>query len=60
LFIINEGLKYPNNTLPKVFLERIRQDTMAFYYARQESWLGLGHTKILQPHGFPSFDRAPK
>ena len=43
----------------RIFFETTRWDALFHYYARPESWAGLGYDGPPQPAGFPDHDRPP-
>lgn len=50
----------PENSIPRIFFERIRFDLMGLYYASPASWAGLGISAPPQPAGHPDFAQAPR
>ncbi len=49
----------PPETLPNVFLTRIRNDAMTLYYAHPQIWPTLGFDGPIQPNGFTDFQEEP-
>jgi hypothetical protein len=54
-----EAEKAPPRSVPRVFFDRMRGAAMGHYYARPETWPGLGYSGPPQPEGFLDFDRPP-
>jgi hypothetical protein len=50
----------PENSIPRMFFDRVRFDLMGLYYAAPASWDGLGISSPPQPAGYPDFARAPR
>ena len=46
--------------LPGLFFHHTRMDGAEIYYARKESWAGLGISRPPQPIGYPFHARAPQ
>ena len=50
----------PENSIPRIFFERVRYDLMGLYYASPASWDGLGISSPPQPQGYLNFTQPPK
>lgn len=50
----------PENSIPRIFFDRVRYDLMGLYYAAPASWDGLGLEAPPQPAGYPDFAKAPR
>lgn len=44
---------------PLIFFHRTREDAFVAYYARPESWAGVGYAGPPQPRGFMDYAQAP-
>jgi hypothetical protein len=55
--IIEVAFEQANMTLPKVFIERIRDDAMTAYYQIEASWSGMLLEQPIQPWGYPQHDK---
>jgi hypothetical protein len=47
------------NTIARIFFERVRFDLFGLYYASPASWDGLGISSAPQPKGYLDFTRPP-
>lgn len=50
----------PENSIPRMFFERVRFDLMGLYYSSPASWEGLGISSPPQPNGYPDFTQSPR
>ena len=57
--LVKYAFETPTQTLPNVFINRIRDDTMTFYYQNSAAWDGLGLNGPIQPEGYPEADKKP-
>lgn len=57
--IMAAGFEAPPLSLPFVFADRIRADTLKQYYQDARSWTGMGFDQPIQPMGYPDFQAAP-
>ena len=57
--IIIKAEKSPSNSLPNVFFRATLDEAYYFYYARPESWQGLGISRPPQPHGYLNHHSSP-
>lgn len=57
--LVKHAFDAPAQTLPSVFINRIRDDTMTFYYQNSAAWDGLGIDGPIQPEGYPDADKKP-
>ncbi len=55
--IIEVAFKQANMTLPKVFIECIRDDAMTAYYQIEASWSGMLLAQPIQTQGYPQYDK---
>jgi hypothetical protein len=50
----------PENSVQKLFFERVKSDSFTFYYSNPASWSAIGFSGPPQPVGFPDFAAPPK
>ncbi|MFT7300640.1 MAG: hypothetical protein ACI89Z_001101 [Porticoccus sp.] len=58
--IVDVAFKQPEMTLPRVFIERLRDDAMTLYYHNSAAWEGMDIDRPIQPIGYPKHDKPPK
>lgn len=58
--LIDAAFRQPAQTLPKVFVERVRDDSMSLYYEHPSVLLSLGINGPIQPRGYPGHARYPE
>jgi hypothetical protein len=49
----------PENSIPRMFFERVRFDLFGLYYASPASWKGLGLSAPPQPRGYFDYAKLP-
>lgn len=57
--VVNTVSGEPVNTLPGIFFKQTLRDAFFHYYAREESWTGLGYDGPPQPYGFRDYTSPP-
>ncbi|WP_062269525.1 gluconate 2-dehydrogenase subunit 3 family protein [Endozoicomonas arenosclerae] len=57
--IVEAAFNQPEMTLPRVFIERIREDAMTLYYHNSASWTGMDINRPIQPLGYPDHEEPP-
>lgn len=58
--IVDAAFNQPDMTLPKVFIERLRDDVMTLYYHHNAAWKGMAIEQPIQPTGYPKHDKSPE
>ncbi|MGI9280533.1 MAG: gluconate 2-dehydrogenase subunit 3 family protein [Endozoicomonas sp.] len=58
--IVEASFKQPEMTLPRVFIERLRDDVMTLYYHNSASWGGMEIDRPIQPIGYPEHEEPPE
>ncbi|WP_308916685.1 gluconate 2-dehydrogenase subunit 3 family protein [Jannaschia sp. LMIT008] len=57
--LLRAALAEPDQTMPRVYVTRLRSDAMTLYYAHPAAWRGLALDAPIQPAGYPDHHRAP-
>ncbi len=57
--VVTAAFAQADQTLPRVFAKRLRDDAMAIFYSHPASWPALGFEGPIQPSGFLDFEKAP-
>lgn len=58
--IVEVAFSQPEMTLPRVCIERLRDDTMTLYYHNNVTWKETGIIRPIQPVGYPEHNEPPK
>ncbi len=58
--IVAAAERAPENSVQKLFFDRVKSDTFTFYYSNPASWPAIGFSGPPQPVGFPDFAAPPK
>lgn len=58
--IVRAAEASPENSVQRLFFERVKSDIFRFYYTNPASWPAIGFNGPIQPIGFPDFATEPK
>lgn len=57
--VVKAAFAQADQTLPRVFAKRLRDDAMTIFYSHPASWPALDFEGPIQPSGFLDFEKAP-